>query len=531
MLDDAAIVLSGIGLLFAGMDFLTSGLRKLSGRRFRTTLTSWTRNGWQALLWGGAAGALTQSMTTVLFMLIGLVRIGAIAPEVAFALIPGANLGSSMLALATAFNLDLVMLAVLGISGLLMSRNTSSAAQPASVVFGVGILFLGLHQMKAGAEPLLALDSVRAMIAHSDGSILLALTFGTVLRLAVHSSVAIVILAATLAAANVLTLAQAVAVVVGVVLGSAGSVWMLSQRQPGRGRQIAAFAVLTNLVGAAMLLVLLAIKANGQPLAIMLVSWATPGIRLQVALTLVLAYLPGLALVPLRRPLARLLRRVLPESETENDSVCRYIRDDSLADPEGAIELAWMEQRDIIHFPSRILDRVRRGLSPRALQAAFEARQQRLAEFIDELGTAMLSKHDYERVAALIASQRLVESIGSTVCDLAAEIALCGPKLTSVTNLVLESSDTVLMTLEATLAEPDEYDMRLLRAMTGNRSSALQAIRESYLERQASLDNQARLQLLTLTNLCERFFWLVSSFLNSPSLSLPNSSKEIVIKT
>ena len=44
---------------------------------------------------------------------------------------------------------------------------------------------------------------------------------GLALRLVVHSSVAIVILAATLAAAKVLSLTQAVAVVAGVVAGSA----------------------------------------------------------------------------------------------------------------------------------------------------------------------------------------------------------------------------------------------------------------------------------------------------------------------
>lgn len=516
MIDDIALVVCGLGLFFAGLHLLTASLRKVSSRRFRNTLSRWTHGAWHGLLWGVVAGALTQSMTAVLFMLIGLVRTGAIGLEAVYPLVAGANLGSSVLALLTAFNIDLVMMVLLGLSGFLIAKEKASLTRAANVAFGAGVLFLGLHQVKAGAVPLLDLDWIRALLGQTGGSAWAALAVGTLLRLIVHSSVAIVILGSTLAAAKVLTLTQAVGIVVGVVAGSAGSAWMLSLRHQGRAKQVVAYGMLANLCGAAVMLVLLFVQIGGVPTVVRLLAAVTGRIELQVALALSFAYVPGVALTALRRPVVDLFARLWPPTEEEGDSVSRFINDDALADPESAVDLALMEQRDLTRFFSRTLERARANSAADELQSAFGMRVHLLNDFIEDLAVTELSTEAYEKVAALINSQRLLEATEATVHELAAEILHCGPRLAGITDLVVESLDTVLLTFDAVLGQPDEYDMLLLRAMTGNRSAALQRIRESFVEREAALDTQSRLHLLTLTNLCERFFWLMGSFIDTP---------------
>jgi len=331
-----------------------------------------------------------------------------------------------------------------------------------------------------------------------------------------QSSVAIVILAATLAAAHALTVTQGVAVVTGVVLGATLSVWLLAARQHGQSRQIVASGMLANLSGASVMLALLFIHGNGPPPIVALLGLTGLSPETQVALSLVLAYVSGLLLVPLRRPLARALARRWPPTVEEGDSVCRYVRDDALADPESAVDLVLMEQRAVISFLSRTVDRARGQENAEALKSAFELRMRQIGDFTDALAATQLSSDAYQRVAALINSHRLLDSLEHTILDLVEEVAQCGPRLGNVTDLVVESIDTVLLTLEATLVEADDYDRHLLRSMTGNRSAALQRIRESFLEREAGLDIESRLHLLTVTSLCERFFWLMGTFLDTP---------------
>ena len=120
---------------------------------------------------------------------------------------------------------------------------------------------------------------------------------------------------------------------------------------------------------------------------------------------------------------------------------------------------------------------MRANASTEPLHAAFRARLQHLNEFIEGLAVADLSNGSYQRVAALINSQRLLEATGTTLYDFVTTVALCGPRLAGITDIVVEAMDGVLLTLEAALSQPDEDEMQMLRTMTGNRSSALQALR------------------------------------------------------
>ena len=90
---------------------------------------------------------------------------------------------------------------------------------------------------------------------------------------------------------------------------------------------------------------------------------------------------------------------------------------------------------------------------------------------------------------------------------------------------MVEALDTIMLTLQAALAEQDEYDLMLLSKMTGDRSSVMQSIRELYLsDEEAKLGPEEKLRLLNLTNLCERLLWLLGAFTKGLESSRPNES-------
>jgi phosphate:Na+ symporter len=117
-------------------------------------------------------------------MLIGMVRTGVITVDSAVPLVAGANLGSSALAFLTAVNVDFVMLLLLGASGFLIAREKAALGLLAGLTFSLGVIFLGLQQIKTGALPVLDLEWVRALLQQSHGSVVVAVLVGLALRAA-----------------------------------------------------------------------------------------------------------------------------------------------------------------------------------------------------------------------------------------------------------------------------------------------------------------------------------------------------------
>ena len=67
-------VVGGLGLFIVGMWLLTENLKKLARRRRRRMAHRWTGNPFAALLWGTIGGGITQSMTALTFIVVGILR-------------------------------------------------------------------------------------------------------------------------------------------------------------------------------------------------------------------------------------------------------------------------------------------------------------------------------------------------------------------------------------------------------------------------------------------------------------------------
>ena len=59
------------------------------------------------------------------------------------------------------------------------------------------------------------------------------------------------------------------------------------------------------------------------------------------------------------------------------------------------------------------------------------------------------------------------------------------------------------------LEDGDEFDKKLLGKMTGDRGEVLQGIRLFFLKSEHAIEGDDQLNLLKITNLCERFLWLL----------------------
>ena len=102
---DIISLLGGVGLFLYGMLIMSTGLKKAAGDQLRTILEKVTTNKLMAVLIGIVVTMLIQSSSATDMMVIGFVNSGLMNLAQAIGVIMGANIGTTITAQITAFNL------------------------------------------------------------------------------------------------------------------------------------------------------------------------------------------------------------------------------------------------------------------------------------------------------------------------------------------------------------------------------------------------------------------------------------------
>jgi phosphate:Na+ symporter len=159
--DVFATILAGLGLFFVGVKLIGSNLTLAAGRRLRAWLERYTANPVSAAAIGTLAGAATQSTNAVAFILISLITAGILPVANSFAVLAWANVGTSALVLLATIDIHLLVLLLLAASGLCFHLDMDKSNRwrhHVGALLGIGLLFLGLQLIKAGAAPLRGFD-------------------------------------------------------------------------------------------------------------------------------------------------------------------------------------------------------------------------------------------------------------------------------------------------------------------------------------------------------------------------------------
>ena len=105
MLDFLLGLFGGTALLMYGVEKMSDGLEKASGRVMRKILSALTKRVWMAFIVGIAITALVQSSTAITVITVGFVDAGLMNLSQAIGIIFGANIGTTITAQLMAFSL------------------------------------------------------------------------------------------------------------------------------------------------------------------------------------------------------------------------------------------------------------------------------------------------------------------------------------------------------------------------------------------------------------------------------------------
>jgi phosphate:Na+ symporter len=214
-------LLAAIALLVWGTHIVRTGVLRVFGEDLRRVLSLSFSNRFKAMLAGMGVTAVVQSSTATCLIVASFVGKGLVPTAAALAVMLGADVGSSMMAVVFSFDLSWLspLLIFLGVV-MFISRQTSPAGRIGRVLIGLGLITLALQLIVGATRPLIQSPAVRALLVALPSEILLDIVVGAVLTVLSYSSLAIVLLTATLAATGLLPTAVALGLVLGANLGS-----------------------------------------------------------------------------------------------------------------------------------------------------------------------------------------------------------------------------------------------------------------------------------------------------------------------
>ena len=252
-------LLGGVGLFLYGMTIMSTGLQNAAGDKLRSLLEKVTSNKTVAVLLGIAVTVLIQSSSATDMMVIGFVNSGLMELAEAIAVIMGANIGTTITAQITAF--DLTALApILLFAGVIMYLfiKKPTVKHIGSIVLGFGMLFVGIGLIKDAIKPLSQSATFITFLDNLKNPII-AILFGLAFTALLQSSSSSVVIFQAFAVQGILDYHTAVYLVIGAAIGSVTPNILASLTTNRNGKRTALLNLIFNLIRAVILTTLITV--------------------------------------------------------------------------------------------------------------------------------------------------------------------------------------------------------------------------------------------------------------------------------
>ena len=333
-------LLSALALLVWGTHIVRTDVLRVYGAQLRRILSTSIKRRSLAFLAGVGVTSLVQSSNATAVIVCSFVAQGLVTLTPALTIMLGADVGTALMTGVLSFDLSWISpLLIFGGVVVYLSRRHTSIGRMARAVIGLGLILLALEMITAATRPMIQGAGIKVLFSTLTGDIVLDALIGAIFAMLTYSSLAAVLLAATLATSGIISLKVALCLVIGANLGSGILALLTAASQNVAGRRVALGSMLFRLSGAIVVL----------PFINYLEVWIallTKDLRFGVVAFHVLynTVRCGL-LLPLVEPMARLCTRLLPETEKDDDAaiVARHLDPGAIDTPSLALANASRE--------------------------------------------------------------------------------------------------------------------------------------------------------------------------------------------
>ncbi len=250
------------------------------------------------------------------------------------------------------------------------------------VSIGLGLIILALQLIVEAAAPITQAQGVKVIFASLTGDILLDALVGALFAMISYSSLAAVLLTATLAGASVISLPVAIGLVIGANIGSGILAFLSTSMQNAAGRQVALGSLLYKLIGLLLIIPVL------DPLVHWIDSLDFSPQEMVIGFHLLYNTVRCLILLPSVGPMARLCAWLLPERPDINGTAKpRHLDPTALVTPSLALANAARETLRIGDLVDSMLEAMLDVL--RGKQTAVTQEIRRLTDDVEALYSAI----------------------------------------------------------------------------------------------------------------------------------------------
>jgi len=333
----------GIALFLYGMNIMSTGLRNAAGDKMRDILEHVTSNKFMAVLMGLVVTFLIQSSSATDMMVIGFVNAGLMSLSQAIGVILGANIGTTITAQITAFNLTAIAPIILFLGCIMwMFIKKNIVKNIGCVIMGFGMLFVGIGIVKEAIIPLSESKGFIAMISTLSNPAL-AVIFGVLFTALLQSSSSSTVIFQMFAVQGLLSYHTAVYLVIGAAIGSVAPNLLASLTTNRDGKRCAILNLLFNLFRAAFLLILIGLVPQ-------ILDWicalSPNNIARQIANThTIFSIIAVLVALPFTKYIVWLAGKLIPDDESEKEDKIyeeklRMLDKNFMSDPPIALDTA-----------------------------------------------------------------------------------------------------------------------------------------------------------------------------------------------
>lgn len=340
-------LLAAIALLVWGTQLVRTGVLRVFGANLRQFLSHGVSNRLKAVLSGIGVTAIVQSSTATALIVSSFVGQGMISLTAALAVMLGADVGTSVMAVV--FSLDLSWLSPLFIFvGVVMfiSRQDSTVGRVGRVFIGLGLMLLALRLITEATTVLTQSPTMLTLLEALTSDITMEVLTGAIISIISYSSLATVLLVATLAASGGIPVDVALGLVIGANLGSGLLAVLTTLKANVQTRQVPLGNLMFKMVGVLLMIPLVT------PWSEHMRAWAGDVGTLVVMFHLAFNTVVALVCILLTGKVAWLVEKILPvKVASPSTSRPHHLDASALSTPSLAISCAAREalhQADVV---------------------------------------------------------------------------------------------------------------------------------------------------------------------------------------
>ncbi|WP_343288149.1 Na/Pi cotransporter family protein [Turicibacter bilis] len=420
---------SGLALFLFGMEFMGDGLENAAGSRLKSFFDKAITNPLKGALVGTIVTAIIQSSSATTVMVVGFVNAGLMSLYQAVGVIMGANIGTTITGQLITFKIDdyIPLFIIIG-AALILFMKQEKRKEIGKIVFGFGLLFMGLSQMKDAMSPIAQTTFFQDLILTLEGNMFLGILVGAAMTAVVQSSSASTAILLSLAATGAISLQVAIPILFGNNIGTCVTA-LLSSLNANKVAKKAAFIHLSfNLIGTLIFLPLINILSQ-------VVIYMGGDIDKQIANAhTIFNIVNAIILLPFAGVFVKLANLALKDKEGEKPTINRLDRR-FLETPAIAFEQAFQESLTMYDLAKENLTLSTNALidgKVKNLKKIFENEseinrlERELSTFLVSISSHDITEVDTNRIASMIKIISDIERIGDhskNIAELAEEVS------------------------------------------------------------------------------------------------------------